>query len=85
MKRNFLLTRDLIQGKNNICCMYHYRLEEQLIDGVLYAFQEQTETENSMIMLSGIGTVVNALGIRCKPYLPQVCQKLSQNWQVEMI
>jgi splicing factor 3B subunit 1 len=47
------------------------RLEEQLIDGILYAFQEQT-TEDS-IMLNGFGTVVNALGKRVKPYLPQIC------------
>jgi len=47
------------------------RLEEQIIDGILYAFQEQT-TEDS-VMLNGFGTVVNALGKRCKPYLPQIC------------
>lgn len=48
------------------------RLEEQLIDGILYAFQEQTSEDNH-VMLSGFGTVVNALGERMKPYLPQVC------------
>ncbi|GIY82436.1 splicing factor 3B subunit 1 [Caerostris darwini] len=47
------------------------RLEEQLIDGILYAFQEQT-TED-MVMLNGFGTIVNALGKRVKPYLPQIC------------
>jgi splicing factor 3B subunit 1 len=47
------------------------RLEEQLIDGILYAFQEQT-TED-IVMLNGFGTVVNALGKRVKPYLPQIC------------
>ncbi|KAJ8313781.1 hypothetical protein KUTeg_008342 [Tegillarca granosa] len=47
------------------------RLEEQLIDGILYAFQEQT-TED-VVMLNGFGTVVNALGKRVKPYLPQIC------------
>merc|ERR1719419_682848 len=47
------------------------RLEEQIIDGILYAFQEQT-TEDS-VMLNGFGTVVNALGKRVKPYLPQIC------------
>ena len=47
------------------------KLEEQLIDGILYAFQEQT-TED-MIMLNGFGTIVNALGKRVKPYLPQIC------------
>jgi len=47
------------------------RLEEQLIDGILYAFQEQTNED--VVMLNGFGTVVNALGKRVKPYLPQIC------------
>ena len=47
------------------------RLEEQLVDGILYAFQEQVEDETD-VMLNGFGTVVNALGLRCKPYLPQI-------------
>jgi splicing factor 3B subunit 1 len=47
------------------------RLEEQLIDGILYAFQEQT-TED-LVMLNGFGTIVNALAKRVKPYLPQIC------------
>jgi len=47
------------------------RLEEQLIDGILYAFQEQT-TED-VVMLNGFGTIVNSLGKRVKPYLPQIC------------
>jgi splicing factor 3B subunit 1 len=48
------------------------RLEEQLIDGIIYAFQEQA-SDDTQVMLSGFGTVVNALGERMKPYLPQVC------------
>jgi len=58
------------------------RLEERLIDGILYAFQEQavdaSNTTNSFavkdaqVMLDGFGTVVNALGERCKPYLKQI-------------
>lgn len=47
------------------------KLEEQLIDGILYAFQEQT-TED-MVMLNGFGTIVNSLSKRVKPYLPQIC------------
>ena len=46
-------------------------LEERLIDGILYAFQEQT-TED-VVMLNGFGTVVNCLGERAKPYIPQIC------------
>merc|ERR1711865_178311 len=48
------------------------RLEERLIDGILYAFQEQSG-DDSMVILNGFGVVVNALGERSKPYLPQIC------------
>jgi splicing factor 3B subunit 1 len=58
------------------------RLEERLIDGILYAFQEQavdasltgsnTFGKEGQVMLDGFGTVVNALGERCKPYLKQI-------------
>ncbi|KAL1522403.1 hypothetical protein AB1Y20_017393 [Prymnesium parvum] len=48
------------------------RLEEQLVDGILYSFQEQT-SEDTAVMLNGFGTIVNALGERTKPYLPQIC------------
>ena len=44
------------------------RLEEQLNNGVLYAFQGLT-TED--VMLNGFGTIVHALGSRVKAYLPQ--------------
>lgn len=37
------------------------RLEVLLIDGIIYAFQEQTVEDN--VMLDGFGTVVNALGM----------------------
>ncbi|KAL9084543.1 MAG: hypothetical protein Q9159_005161 [Coniocarpon cinnabarinum] len=46
------------------------RLEERLIDGVLYAFQEQSVED--IVMLNGFGTIVNALDTRCKGYLPQI-------------
>ncbi|CAL1386757.1 unnamed protein product [Linum trigynum] len=48
------------------------RLEELLIDGILYAFQEQTN-DDANVMLNGFGAVVNSLGQRVKPYLPQIC------------
>lgn len=48
------------------------RLEENLIDGMLYAFQEQTASDRTPVVLDGFGTVVAALGIRVKPYLPQI-------------
>lgn len=46
------------------------RLEVLLIDGIIFAFQEQTLEDN--VMLEGFGTVVTALGQRVKPYLPQI-------------
>mmetsp|Transcript_9596 Transcript_9596/g.17940 ORF Transcript_9596/g.17940 Transcript_9596/m.17940 type:complete len:1093 (-) Transcript_9596:879-4157(-) len=49
------------------------RLEEILIDGALYAFQEQVSEDGSAVLLNGFGTIINALGRRAKPYLPQVC------------
>ena len=48
------------------------RLEELLIDGILYAFQEQV-SDDANVMLNGFGTVVNSLKGRSKPYLPQIC------------
>ena len=47
-------------------------LEERLIDGALFAFQEQT-SDDTEVMLRGFGTIVNALGTRAKSYLPQIC------------
>jgi splicing factor 3B subunit 1 len=48
-------------------------LEQRLIDGILFAFQEQTaDDKEARVMLNGFGTVVNALGLRVKQYLPQI-------------
>lgn len=47
------------------------RLEELLIDGMLYAFQEGVSDDGTAI-LNGFGTIINALGLRCKPYIPQL-------------
>ncbi|KAH7522115.1 hypothetical protein FEM48_Zijuj07G0103600 [Ziziphus jujuba var. spinosa] len=50
------------------------RLEELLIDGILYAVREQScDDEAIKVMLNGFGAVVNSLGQRVKPYLPQIC------------
>jgi len=51
------------------------RLEEVLVDGILYALQEQT-SEGHNVILNGFGTVVNALGERCKPFVPQICSAI---------
>jgi splicing factor 3B subunit 1 len=47
------------------------RLEELLIDGLLYAYQEQ-DADETPVILNGFGTVINALGERSAPYLPQI-------------
>lgn len=62
------------------------RLEELLVDGALYAYQEQGDDDgssgddakaaasaSSKIILDGFGAIVSSLGKRAKPYLPQVC------------
>ena len=64
------------------------RLEELLVDGALYAYQEQGDDDgasaddgaakaaasaSSKIILDGFGAIVSSLGRRAKPYLPQVC------------
>jgi splicing factor 3B subunit 1 len=46
------------------------RLEEQLVDGVLVAFQDQTVEDP--IVIDGFATVINSLGERAKVYLPQI-------------
>ncbi|KAH0445962.1 hypothetical protein IEQ34_025205 [Dendrobium chrysotoxum] len=46
------------------------RLEIQMVDGMIYAFQEQTIEDQ--VMLDGFGTIINALGMRIKPYLTQI-------------
>jgi len=45
-------------------------LEEQLIDGILHAFQEQSFED--AVLLNAFGTLVHALGIRTQTYLPQI-------------
>lgn len=62
------------------------RLEEQLIDGLLFAFQEQSNVLGSgaslnhyqllhdeNIILNGFGRILNVLGIRVQPYVKQLC------------
>jgi splicing factor 3B subunit 1 len=49
------------------------RLEERLIDGVLLAFQEQGVIDpGDPVLLNAFGTIVAALGERCKSYLTQI-------------
>lgn len=45
------------------------KLEERLMDGILFAFQEQA-SEDTQTVLNAFGTVVNCLGVRTKSYIP---------------
>jgi splicing factor 3B subunit 1 len=48
------------------------RLEALLIDGLLFAFQEQT-SEDTFVILNSFGAVVDAFGLRVKPYVAYIC------------
>ena len=50
------------------------RQAELLVDGILFAFQEQTVEDT--VILNGFGTVMNSLGVRVKPYLQQICSTI---------
>ncbi|CAD8187639.1 unnamed protein product [Paramecium pentaurelia] len=47
------------------------KLENRLMDGVLWAFNEQ-QSEDTQTMLSGFGSIINAFGSRSKPYFSQL-------------
>ncbi|OII71016.1 HEAT repeat family protein [Cryptosporidium andersoni] len=47
------------------------RLQELLIDGILYAFQEHTD-DDSTIIIDSFGSILSSLGTAAKPYLPQI-------------
>lgn len=47
--------------------------EKKLVHGILYAFQEQSNSEYAHILLNSFGTIINSLGIRAHPYLAQIC------------
>jgi splicing factor 3B subunit 1 len=49
------------------------RLEQVLIDGLLYCIQEQTGDDIHNILINGFGAITNALGLRMKPYIPPIC------------
>ena len=48
------------------------KLEEKLIDGAIYAFQEQSSEETDDVILLGFAAILNALGTRVKAYIPQI-------------
>lgn len=48
------------------------KLEQRMLEGVLYAFQEQT-SDDTDVVLNAFGTIVNSLGVRVKDQIPQIC------------
>ncbi len=50
-------------------------LEDQLMDGIIYAFHQQTSDENQ-VMINGFGAVINCLGTRAKRHFPQICANI---------
>ncbi|EKX72597.1 splicing factor 3B subunit 1, putative [Theileria equi strain WA] len=59
------------EGSNTAILEIEQRLEEMLVDGMLYAFQEQA-SDDSGALLDSFGTLVHVLGLRVRPYLPQI-------------
>ena len=54
------------------------RIEQLLIDGLMLCFEEQNTDESNTnnsnnILLSCFGQVIESLGTRIKPYLPNIC------------
>eukprot|EP00747_Dinoflagellata_sp_TGD_P160744 gnl/TRDRNA2_/TRDRNA2_178014_c0_seq2.p1 gnl/TRDRNA2_/TRDRNA2_178014_c0~~gnl/TRDRNA2_/TRDRNA2_178014_c0_seq2.p1 ORF type:complete len:551 (+),score=12.49 gnl/TRDRNA2_/TRDRNA2_178014_c0_seq2:331-1983(+) len=56
------------------------RIEEELMDGALYAYQEQSDDDAGWIILNGFATIVNGFKYRSKPYLPQICGTIK--WRI---
>lgn len=59
------------QGVNDI----NQELEDQLMDGIIYAFHQQT-SDDTQVMLNGFGAVINCLGTRAKRHFPQICANI---------
>lgn len=58
--------------KNHGAADIDQRLEERLVDGIIYAYQEQALEEHTRTILTGFGIIISALGERTKPYLLQI-------------
>lgn len=48
------------------------RAEERLMDGMLFAYQEQNSDDAGNVLMNGFGAVLKALGTRVKPHLMQI-------------
>eukprot|EP00915_Cephaloidophora_sp_WS-2016_P006300 GHVH01008299.1.p1 GENE.GHVH01008299.1~~GHVH01008299.1.p1 ORF type:complete len:1067 (+),score=199.81 GHVH01008299.1:52-3252(+) len=69
-----LETVDLIVQEKHVDD-FSSRLIDSLVDGLLYSFQE-SQSDDSTVLLDATGQVINALGPRVKVYLPQIASVL---------
>jgi splicing factor 3B subunit 1 len=56
------------------------RLEEELLDGILFAYQEHSAEDTGWVIFNCFATVINTLKLRAKPYLPQICGTIK--WRI---
>jgi splicing factor 3B subunit 1 len=56
------------------------RLEEELLDGLLYTYQEHSADDSGWVIFNCFVTVINELKLRAKPYLPQICGTIK--WRI---
>eukprot|EP00746_Dinoflagellata_sp_MGD_P158438 gnl/MRDRNA2_/MRDRNA2_86468_c0_seq1.p1 gnl/MRDRNA2_/MRDRNA2_86468_c0~~gnl/MRDRNA2_/MRDRNA2_86468_c0_seq1.p1 ORF type:complete len:1062 (-),score=31.98 gnl/MRDRNA2_/MRDRNA2_86468_c0_seq1:117-3245(-) len=56
------------------------RLEEELLDGILFAYQEHSAEDKGWVIFNCLVTVINALKMRARPYLPQICGTIK--WRI---
>ena len=68
----------------NICCAFEFQYIYLFAYFSVFAFVfrgGQTESETHT-MLNGFGTVVNALGLRAKSYLPQISGTVKASYPI---
>lgn len=52
------------------------RLEVELVDGILYSFQELSEDDNYHITINAFGDILDSLGSRSKIYIPTISSSI---------
>lgn len=82
--KNELLRRMCVEATSKFVTNYpndliglDSQLEFQLVDGIVFAFQEQREIHS--IYLNGFAALVNALGKRVKPHIDQILSVILYN------
>ena len=56
-------------------------LENLLVEGMLFAFQDQ-KSDDTQVMFNSFGTVINALGLRVKDRLKPICDTI--HWRLNL-